>query len=62
MEKQIYLRRLHIHRPIVRHGLLEYTPLIWNGEDFQENRFFWEEALHHGIRHGWSIPVRGKYG
>ncbi|MGP6023778.1 quorum-sensing transcriptional repressor QscR [Pseudomonas aeruginosa] len=48
--------------PIVRHGLLEYTPLIWNGEDFQENRFFWEEALHHGIRHGWSIPVRGKYG
>ncbi len=38
--------------PIVQHGLRSTAPLVWSGE--QSKSPFWEEALFHGVSHGWS--------
>jgi LuxR family transcriptional regulator len=40
------------HDPIVQHGLHSTAPLVWSGE--QAKSPFWEEALFHGVSHGWS--------
>jgi DNA-binding CsgD family transcriptional regulator len=46
--------------PTVQHGLTETLPLLWSAD--QGSSGFWEEAWHHGLRHGWCMSSQGKYG
>lgn len=48
--------------PTVRHGLTQSLPLIWQADGQTESPDFWEEAAHHGLRYGWSMPATSRNG
>ncbi|WP_323120312.1 autoinducer binding domain-containing protein [Burkholderia alba] len=43
--------------PTVRHGLTQSMPLVWRTNGQTQSPEFWEEAAHHGLRYGWSMPT-----
>lgn len=48
--------------PTVTHGLTQSIPLTWQASSQTRSTEFWEEASHHGLRHGWCMPVRSHVG
>ncbi|SDI62422.1 LuxR family transcriptional regulator [Paraburkholderia phenazinium] len=48
--------------PTVRHSLTQSMPLVWQADGQTQNLEFWEEAAHHGLRYGWSMPTIARNG
>lgn len=48
--------------PTVRHGLTQSLPLVWRTSGQTQSPEFWEDAAHHGLRHGWCMPTLSRNG
>jgi len=48
--------------PTVWHGLSQMSPLIWRADSQTQSVEFWDEAEHHGLRHGWCMPSISRTG
>lgn len=47
--------------PIVQRTAVSAHPLVWAGDDFNEQPAFWEDARAHGISYGWALTVHGPH-
>ncbi|MGM9515085.1 autoinducer binding domain-containing protein [Roseateles sp. DB2] len=48
--------------PWIRHAQSNSSPWLWDSSRQQEPGAFWREALHHGLRHGCTLPMRTEHG
>lgn len=47
--------------PLIQQVARDVSPVIWDGNDSKNQHEFWEEALAHGVTHGWALGTHGKH-
>lgn len=47
--------------PLIQQALHDVSPIVWDGNHFDNRPNFWEEARAHGVMHGWALGTHGKH-
>jgi LuxR family transcriptional regulator len=57
--QRYYAKNYFAVDPVMAHLRSSELPLVWDSEQFPEQREYWEDAKSQGMRYGWSMTAWG---